>query len=162
MKKSSIDKIMDIVWHQITNKKDIDELKSIIHKIEFDNKITLSNNVFDAMVERLKWEFNYFKKSPKRTMFFAGIYNSNIYLRCKKCDLIMTAKKVKRPFIESPICPDCNNTFLYTFDVYREGDLMHRRLYNSMLMRSNWSHMKTKIKYNALHFFFCIMEKLKK
>ncbi len=153
MKNFKIDSVMDLAWKKIKFKNQ-EETKEWLYNLG------IRETVLTTLVERLRWEFLHFKKSPKRYMIFAGIYDSKIYLICKKCHLIMTSRDVKRPIIESPICPDCNNTFLYTFEILREGDAKHARMYNSLLIPSSWSRFKTKIKYKALHAWFCILDKL--
>ena len=152
MKNFKIDSVMDLAWKKVKNKNH-DETKEWLYNLG------IRETVLTTLVERLIWEFANFKKSPKRTMRFAGIYDSKIYLRCRKCDLIMT-KKNNSFIIESPICPDCNKTFLYTFDALRKGENQHTKMYNRLLIPSSWARYKTKIKYKALHMWFCILERL--
>ena len=76
---------MDLAWKKIKNKNH-DEIKEWLYNLG------IRETVLTTLVGRLIWEFTNFKKSPKRTMRFAGIYDSKIYLRCRKCDLIMTKK----------------------------------------------------------------------
>lgn len=162
MARSNTDMIMDLAWKKVNNRNDVNEILKFLSDIQHQYNFELSDKVFATILERIKWEFMFFKKPPKRTMRFSGFLDNHIYLKCKKCDLIMTSKTVKRPVIESPVCPDCNNSFLYTYNVTRKDDNSYKFLYNRLSIPSGWRKIKTKVKYNMLHFIFCVMEKFKK
>jgi len=160
----SIDLILNDAWKKIKNKKNKDEIVTYL----LTKGINGDSELLEILTSKLQWEFSKFKTAPKRSMIFVGIDNDKIYVMCKKCKLLMTNKydhintSIKN-FLEAEtiICPDCNNVFLYNFEIFRKNTIKHNILINNMNIKTGFARLKMMIKYRYLHCLVCIKELFK-